>query len=353
MRFSRVVRKGICALPLLTLVALPLLASCGFATKQSAQSYGGPVAHIKLALDWLPNTNHTGIYVAQQKGFYRDNGIQLDLLPYSSAATPEQLVAAGQAEFGISFTESVTAARAVGQPLVSIAAIFQHNTSALVTLKTSGLDSVAKLAGKRYAGFGAPYEQPIIQQIFTCGGATRTDFENIATDIDPIEALKSGRFDFAWIFIGVEGIQAQDAGTQLNIFPLLDYCIPDYYSPVIVTSGSFITQQPDVIRRFLKATAQGYTYAAQHPSEAADLLMAGAQPRDLLDDARFVHDSQNWQSPRYIADARCWGVQTLEKWTDYPRFMFDHRAIYDSAGNPITTAPTYAAAFTNDFLPPC
>src|SRR5262249_20893930 len=196
MDISRVARR---AVYVLELAALALLAGCGFAAKQSSQSYSGPVAHIRLALDWLPNTNHTGIYVAQQKGFYRDNGIQLELLPYSSAATPEQLVSAGQAELGISFTESVTAARAVGQPLVSIAAVFQHNTSALVTLKSSGLDSVAKLADKRYAGFGAPYEEPIIQQILNCGGASKTAFENITTDIDPVEALKSGKFDFAWI----------------------------------------------------------------------------------------------------------------------------------------------------------
>ena len=337
----------------LALTALALLAGCGFAAKQSSpQSYSGPVAHVKLALDWTPNTNHTGIYIALKQGYYRANGIDLTLLPYSSAVTPEQLVATRQAEFGVSFTESVTAARAVGQPLVSIAAVFQHNTSALVTLKSSGLDSVAKLAGKRYAGFGAPYEQPVIQQVLACGGAANPTFQNITTTLDPIEALKSGQFDFAWIYQGVEGVQAQHAGLALNVFSLNDYCMPDYYSPVLITSASFIGQQPDVIRRFLKATAEGYTYAAQHPDDAASLLLA-AVPQGTFDDSGFVRASQAWQSPQYIADATCWGVQTLAKWTNYPRFMFDHHAIQDANGNPITTAPDYAAAFTDAFLPPC
>src|SRR5262245_48474557 len=97
MGLLRVLRRAICALALVALV--PLLTGCGFATRQSSPSPSGRVAHVKLALDWLPNTNHTGIYVAQQKGFYRDSGIQLELLPYSSAATPEQLVSAGQADF--------------------------------------------------------------------------------------------------------------------------------------------------------------------------------------------------------------------------------------------------------------
>lgn len=328
-----------------------LLAGCDFAKQSSTSTYSGPVAKVKLALDWTPNTNHTGIYVAQQKSYYKSHGIDLELLPYSSAATPEQLVATGQAEFGISFTESVTAARAVGQPLVSIGAVIQHNTSALVTLKSSGLDSVAKLAGKRYAGFGAPYEEPIIRQILSCGGAAKTDFQNVTTDVDPVEALKSGKFDFAWVYMGVEGIQAQHAGTNLNTFALNDYCIPDYYSPVVISSASFLQQHGDIAKRFLAATAEGYTYAVQHPSEAADLLMQANKGQ--LDDAGFVHASQDYQSKQYMADARCWGVQALDKWTNYPRFMFNHHAIQDANGNPITTEPDYAAAFTNDYLPAC
>jgi ABC-type nitrate/sulfonate/bicarbonate transport system substrate-binding protein len=128
--------------------------------------------------------------------------------------------------------------------------------------------------------------------------------------------------------------------------------VPDYYSPLIVSSASFIQQQPEVIKRFLKATADGYTYAAQHPDEAANLLIAGT-PKGTFDDASFVRASQEWQSPRYIADAACWGVQTLDNWTNYPRFMFDHHAIDDANGNPITTPPDYAAAFTDAFVPAC
>ncbi len=107
-------------LALLLLFALPLLAACIGQT--SAKSYDGPVAHVTLALDWTPNTNHTGIYVAMQKGYYQQNGIDLTLAPYSSSVYPEQLVATGKAEFGISFPESVTTFRAQDVPIVSIAA---------------------------------------------------------------------------------------------------------------------------------------------------------------------------------------------------------------------------------------
>ena len=342
-------RRSVPALALLGALLIALLAGCGTASQAGAPGASNKLTPVRLALDWTPNTNHTGIYVAQQKGWYRDAGIDLTLLPYASSIAPEQLVATGQAEFAISFPEAVTADRALGQPLVSVAAVIQHNTSALVSLKSSGLDTVAKLAGKRYAGFGASYEQPVISQVLSCGGATSTSFQNVTTTLDPIAALKSGQFDFAWVYEGWEGIEAQRSGAALNVFPLVDYCIPDYSSPVIITSQKLIQQQPDTISRFLRATGQGYTYAAQHASDAAALLINGA-PAGTFDDRGLVTASQDYLSPQYMKDARCWGMQSLEKWTNYPRFMYDHGAIQDANGQPISTQPDYAAAFTDDFL---
>jgi len=335
------------------LMLLPLLlAGCIGQSAAPSKSYDGPVAKVSLALDWTPNTNHTGIYVAMAKGYYAANGIDLTLKPYSSSVYPEQLVATNQAEFGISFPESITTFRAQGMPIVSVAAVIQHNTSALVSLKSSGLNTLASLAGKRYAGFGAPYEQPIISQMLQCAGARSTDFKNITTQIDPIEALKSGQFDFAWIYEGWEGIEAQRQGVELNSFPLVDNCIPDYSSPVIISNEQLIKDHPDVIKRFLKATAQGYEYAIQNPQDAANILIQQA-PQGSFDDAQLVQDSQAYLSPRYAEGATCWGQQTLVKWTDYPRFMFTHKAIQDANGNPITKEPNYAAAFTNSLLPAC
>lgn len=348
----RAVRIPAVLVALISLLTL-LLSGCSFGTSSSpSSSYTGKLAKVTLALDFAPNTNHTGIYVAQQKGWYRENGIDLNILPLGQTA-PEQLVEAHQADFAISYTEAVTVERGKEQPLVSLGAIIQHNTSALVSLKSSGLDSVAKLAGKTYAGFYAPsYEKPVISLALNCGGASNSNFNDVDSSVEVLQALKSGKWDFAWIFVGWQGIEAQRAGVALNTFPITDYCIPDYYTPVIVTNESLIKQQPDVIKRFMKATAEGYTYAIQHPKEAADLLIQGA-PKGAFDDKQLVYDSQNYLSPRYAQDAKCWGYQTLEKWTNYPRFMYNHGAILDANNNPLKTEPDYASAFTNQFLPGC
>src|SRR5437660_1373916 len=146
------------------LLVIALISACGGTTGGQGSQQLTPMT---LALDWTPNTNHTGIYVALAKNWYRDQRIDLKLLPYSSSVTPDTLVANGKADVGIGFTEGVVADAAVNQPVVSIAAIIQHNTSALVTLASSGITRPRDLDGKTYGGFGAPYETPVISLVFS------------------------------------------------------------------------------------------------------------------------------------------------------------------------------------------
>ncbi len=172
-----------------------------------------------LALDWTPNTNHTGIYVALEKGWYRDEGINLQLLPYSANVTPDTLVANGRADVGISATESVVTDAASGQPVVSIAAIIQHNTSALVTLASSGLTRPRDLDGKVYGGFGAPYEGPVVSEIIKHDGGTG-QFKNVTLGIDAMQALETHRVDFlVWVFEGWEIDPGAVAGGQAQCLP--------------------------------------------------------------------------------------------------------------------------------------
>jgi ABC-type nitrate/sulfonate/bicarbonate transport system substrate-binding protein len=337
------------ALPLVVLAALAVSA-CGPAAGASS----GPPTNVKLALDWIPNTNHTGIYVALQKGYYRQHGLNVTLVPYGSTY-PETLVATGQTQFAISFEESVAIDRAAGQPLVSVAAIIQHDTSALAVLKSSGITRPAQLVGKRFASSGDPAEQAVIDIMEVYDGATKPGYQSTLVSDANVSSLLTGKFDFVWIYEGVEGIQAQDKGVQLTLFNPSDYGVPDFYSPVLITSEQEIKEHPDIVRAFVAATAQGYTYAVQHPQASANLLMQGAQAQGgtLFDSPQVATDSQIFQSAHYIADAKCWGVQSLQTWTDFPRLLYHYGALVDANGKPLTTEPDYSAMFTNAYLPAC
>lgn len=339
-------RSGI-ALMLLALVLVTQIVACG-----PGGGGGAPVAappRVTLALDWTPNTNHTGIYVAQAKGWYGEEGVDLEILPYAEGTTTDQLVSAGRADFGISSEESVVPSRAAGLDIVSVAAILQHNTSALVTLAESGIDRLRELDGKRYAGFGAAYEEPVIStMIRSDGGEGR--FQNVTANLYGYDAVKAGQADFVWIFMGWDGVRAEREGTRLNAFYIRDHGVPDYYTPVIVASGKRLGEDPERLRGFMAATARGYEWAIEHPREAADLLIETA-PEGTFPDPELVRASQEWLSPRYKEGQQEWGMQTLKMWTAYPRFMHQSGKVADAQGDPATAEPDYDAYFTNDLLP--
>ena len=261
----------------------------------------GQLTPMKLALDWTPNTNHTGIYVAKEKGWYAAQCIDLTILPYSNVSS-DTLVSSGQAAVGISSTESIVADAAVNQPVVSIAAIIQHNTSALVSLASSNLKRPSDFDGKIYGGFGAPYEGAVVSAMLRHDGGQGT-FKNVTLSIDTMQALETKKIDFAWVFEGWEVIQAQRDGFQLNVFPVTAFGIPDYYTPNLITSPREISQHADLLRRFMAATSQGYTYAITHAHDAAqsvcfaNLLMSiGVQRGRARDAVAVLHLCAVWIS---------------------------------------------------------
>lgn len=303
---------------------------------------------ISLALDWTPNTNHTGIYVAMQKGWYKDQGIDLKLLPYSDAASSDVLVATGKADTGVGFTENIVSDAASGSSVVSIASIIAHNTSVIAVRKADGISTPRQLEGKTFGGFGAPYEKAVMGQVIKDAGGSG-DFRIVTVNTSPIQALKDKTVDFAWVFSGWEGLQAKREGLELTTFDLRDFGIPDYSTPNIITSPKTIDTKKDALKRFMSATAQGYEYARQHPRESAEILIAAAPP-GTFPDKELVYESQEYLSPRYQDPGKAWGIQDPNFWRKYPQFMIDNQTVTDASGKPVGSID-FNSLFTNSFLP--
>ncbi len=335
-------------------VVLLIVVVSGFFVAQHTTAQTGTITIGKrslttmtLALDWTPNTNHTGIYVALSKGWYADEGINLKVLPYSANVSPDVLVSSGKADVGISSTEGIVADAATGQLVVSIAAIIQHNTSALVTLAGSGLNRPRDLDGKVYGGFGAPYEGAVVGEIIQHDGGTGK-FKNVTLGVDAMQALESHQVDFVWVFEGWEVIQAERQGVKLNVFPITNYGVPDYYTPNIITSPNEIQQKSDLLHRFMAATMKGYDYARSNPQASAQLLIKAVTP-GTFPDTGLVVASQQFLSPRYVDPNRKWGWQDAAAWHGYPEFMLNSNGILDASGKPIHSM-NFDALYTNQFL---
>ena len=296
---------------------------------------------VTLMLDWVPNTNHTGIFAAAANGYFEEAGLAVEIIQ-PGEVYPEAAVASGSADFGISFQEYVTLARANDVPIVSIAAVLQHNTSGFATAAALNVTGPADFEGLRYGSFGTPFEVPTLEVLMKCAGADADRLEIRETGwADPLALISEDQIDMAWIFYGWQGLQAAQKGVDLNLVMLKDYfdCVPDYYTPVVIVNEDTIANSPLVVKAFMAALSRGYDFAVENPDAAAAILLTAAPELD----AELVSASQDWLTPYYRADAPRWGEQKLSVWQDYADWMAEHGII---------TAPIAAAdAFTNRFLP--
>ena len=311
----------------------------------AATGCGSPVddelTPVTLMLDWVPNTNHTGIFVAAANGYFEEAGLAVEIIQ-PGEVYPEAAVASGAADFGISFQESVTLARADNVPIVSIAAVLQHNTSGFATAAGLNVSGPADFEGLRYGSFGTPFEAPTLEVLMDCAGGDFNQLEILHTGwADPLALIAEDQIEMAWIFYGWQGFQAQQQGLDLNVVMLKDYfdCVPDYYTPVVIASEETIDSRPEVVKAFMAALSRGYDFATRQPGEAAGLLLVAVPELD----AGLVKASQDWLSKYYRAEAPRWGEQKESVWQDYADWMLAHGII---------TAPITAAdAFSNEFLP--
>ncbi|MGG3471436.1 ABC transporter substrate-binding protein [Neobacillus pocheonensis] len=325
---------------LVLVLSVFLITGCsGKKETENAKGKKQPLKKVSIVLDWTPNTNHTGLYVAKEKGFFKKEGLDVDIImPGESGA--DQLVASGKAQFGVGYQEAITQARVQGVPLVSIAAVIQHNTSGFASPAAKQIQSPKDFEGKTYGGWGSPVEKSVITSLMNKenANANKVKIVNMG-DTDFFTAVKRD-IDFAWIYYGWTGIQAELRNEKINMVYLTDYSDKlDYYTPVLETNEKMIEQNPETVKAFVKATAQGYQFAIKNPDQAADILMKAAP--DL--DPKLVKKSQEWLSPKYQDDAKAWGIQKQEVWENYTQWMYENKLLDKKIDA--------KKAFTNEFLP--
>lgn len=310
---------------------------------------------ITLALDWTPNTNHIGFYVAAGKGWYQNAGLEVSLLSPEDdnyQTTPAAKVAQGAAMLAIAPSESALSyyLHPTKPSLVAIAALAQRDTSAIVTLASSGIDRPAKLDGRRYASYNARFERAIVAQMIRNDGGKGEFDEIFPPKLGIWETLLNGVADATWVFLPWEGVQARRAGIALNAFRLDDYGIPYGYTPVLLAHPAAVREHAAALRAFLAATAEGYRFAVDHPDAAVDLLIATANHPSLTDRA-FVMESLQELAPALLTAAGRWGVMESERWQGFVTWIEQQGLIVDRDGQPIPLAPeTYRELFTNELL---
>ncbi len=343
MKKTSAAAAAVCSAALAVSLALSGCASQGTGQPQSASAEGADAPEkLTLVLDYVPNTNHTGIYVAIDKGYYADAGLEVDVVqPPDDGA--DALVGSGKAQLGIGFQDVM--ANYLGSddplPVTAIAALVQHNTSGIASRQGEGIDRPAGLAGHAYGTWDQDVEKAVLRSIVETDGG---DWDEVAlvpaNSTDEIAGLRTGTFDAAWVYEGWALQNAKVQGYPVDYFSIrsIDDTF-DYYTPVVIANDAWLAAQPDAAAAFLADTEKGYLYASEHSDEAADILVAYAPETD----PELARVSQEYLADLYVDDAPQWGYIDPDRWNRFYGWM-NEKGLVDT---PIAEN----AGFANGFLP--
>lgn len=294
------------------------LCACG----NSGQANGaadGEKKDITFVLDWTPNTNHTGLYVAEKMGYFDEAGLNVTIVqPPEDGATT--MVASGQAQFGIDFQDYLAPVYTSDEevPVTAVAAIIQHNTSGIISLKEDDIESPKGLEGKNYATWGLQLEQAIIKNVVTADGGDFDKVNLIPEYVTDVPTALQQDIDAVWVYYAWDGISTKVAGLDTNMFYFKDITPEfDYYSPVIIANTDFLADDPDTAKAFLNAVRKGYEYAIENPDDAADILCEAVPELD----PEMVKESQEWLADQYKAEVDQWGYIDPERWNAFYNWL--------------------------------
>ena len=265
---------------------------------------------ITVALDWTPNTNHAGLYIAKAKGYFKANGLEVKFVQPNQTNTM-QVVAAERAQFGISFTSDVLNARSQNILVTSIAAIIQENTSCFAWRTGVKIQTVNDWEGKRYGGWGSPEEEQTLKHLMEKNGANFGKLKIVTTGVSDFLPTTEKTADFMWIYMGWDGIRAKLANIAVSTLCAKDLePALNHHSPLIIASDALLNRQPQLAKDFLKAARAGYEVAINNPVEAAKFLLQEVPELD----PKLVQESALYLADKYQGQAKSWGLQSNTVW---------------------------------------
>jgi len=329
--------KKILSLFIITAFIIGAFTGCG----NNGQARAEKPEKVTVVLDWVPNTNHTGMYVAIENGYYAEEGLEVEIIQPSAGGSAD-LIAAGQGDFGISHQEQILYAKTASnpQPIMTIAAIIQHNTSGMASPVTKGIKSPKDFEGKSYGGWGSPIEEAILKGLMEKDGGDYSKLEIVDIGTADYFTAVENYVDFTWIYYGWDGIAAELKKFDLNFIKLQDI-VPalEFYTPAIIVHEKLLNENPKLAKKFLKATAEGYDFAIENPEEAGKIFLKHVPELD----EEMVIASQKYLAKEYKADAPRWGEMKKEVWETYGDWMYEKGLIENRLDSNNT--------FTNEYLP--
>ncbi|KFI94455.1 ABC transporter substrate-binding protein [Bifidobacterium stellenboschense] len=342
------------AIALVGAIAMTIgVAACG---QSNDSSSANGLKKVTFMLSWAPDTNHIGVYVAKNKGWFKDQGLDVDIVAVAQAGA-EQAVNNGNADFALSNLTNVGMYNLKGAHLKQVLQVQQKPSAIWCALASNtAVKSPKDLDGKTFATFGSNESDAVVRRMIQTDGG-KGEFDKVTVGTSTFKTLESGKADFGGFYATWEGVQADMYGPKLNCFTEPDYGVPGNADAIgVITSDKTIKENPDLVKKFTQATQKGYEYAYSHPDDAADILVKEAPEANL--EKKFVRksmqtivDGQYWGDPAKIKDGSfVLGTNDFVEPQKYFDFLAQEDAYTDSHDKVIHEAPNTKDFATNEFL---
>ena len=332
-----------------------LLGAAGCASNNAGTSGNSDDdSSISFMLDWTPNTNHIGLYVAQELGYFDNEGVNVTILPTAQAGA-ETSVENGVADVGFTTLSNVAAFNAQGANLKMVFDLTQQPVARWCALAShTDISTPKDFDGKTFVSFGSAEQTAVLRQMIRTAGGTG-DFETATAGTNTFQALTNGQGDFGGFYATWENVESELHGPALHCFVASDWGVPgnpDQLGFAVNAAWLKDASHGDTLRRFLAAVRRGYDYALTNPDEAADILVDQAGEAQL--DPELTHASM-----QEIVDGNYWttddptavpGTVNLEAAQAYIDFLYENGTYADADGSPLPAAPQAADLATNEYL---
>ena len=314
---------------LVLLVIAGIAAGCGDddnAGTASSTATEAPV-HVTFMAGFKPQANlpFVGAYVAKEKGFFADEGLDVEIQHVTTPGDNYPLLAAGTVQFSTADAPGLLSHRASDPPvpIVSIALIGQTGQQGFAVLESSEIESPADWVGKT-AGYKGDTVTPDYLAILAANNVDRSSITEVRTGFNPA-VLSEGQVDIYPVFLSNEPDTLSRLGYPTKVFTAADYGAPTLGLTYVATED-YIAQNPEVVAKFVKAAIRGIEYADEHRDEAVQIVLGYAPTEDPAHQ-RFMLDTELDMAKMGVAAQSGIGYQTMGQWQGLEDYLVQYGVI--------------------------
>lgn len=338
-------KKSLYPLVILVVSLVVLITACQPAPTAPPEAAAPPttapveLTKVSLRLPWITNTQFAGPYVALDKGYFKEEGLDVEIRPGGIDKNSITLVAAGEDTFGLHDTGSLLLARAQGMPLITIATFFQKHPGGVFGLKDSGIQTLKDFEGK-LIGFqeGGPWM--LTKAMMKANGVDINSVKTVTVQYD-ITPLLEGKIDLMTCYATNEPLVARRMGKEPIVFLPADYGVPTA-SEALFTTEAYLKDNPKVARGMVRAIQRGWEYAMANKEEAVDIVMKyGTELDKAAEMDQLVAEEAHLMTPE-VKESGVIGLMTPEKWETIYKVLREQGAL--------ETEVDYMKAFTTEYL---